>query len=90
MAADGGRHYAVPLTTAFTIPLGCRYPLEDPDLGRCQPDQFPVLWYGDGFYSPGICPSGYTIGCTAGKSSTPVLNGVVVEAEETAAICVPR
>lgn len=90
-ATDDNGNYksAVPLTTVFTPPVGCRLPLQNLGSTACWPEPYYEVWYAGGFFSPGLCPSDYTVGCTAGKS-TQILNGVVVKASETAAICVPR
>ncbi|KAB5549664.1 hypothetical protein GE09DRAFT_180791 [Coniochaeta sp. 2T2.1] len=76
----------VPLTTVFTIPegLGCTLPIRMAVLS-CAPPHFHDVWR-LGFYSPGVCPSGYTIGCTyENQFGTPwsITRG------ETAGLCVP-
>lgn len=78
--------YAVPLTTVFTHDLGCRPPLEDLASSACWPSLYYRVWDNGGFFSPGICPSSYTVGCTGSG----YLNGVVIQAGETAGICIPR
>jgi len=86
----GNGAVVLPLTTIFTPPAGCP-PYYDWDIAtdsQCQPPDFaPTLQTGGGYYSPGVCPSGYTIGCTAAGTE---LNGWSIFPGETAALCVPR
>src|SRR5947207_13995762 len=91
-----GERWAVPLTTIWTPPAGCpavvsREPgvtvaLADPSI-RCYPPSYNEVWVFSGYYSPGLCMSGYTIACWA---TTTVLNQELIQPGETAAICVPR
>ncbi|KAK6820648.1 hypothetical protein PG995_003700 [Apiospora arundinis] len=92
---------AGPLTTIFTTPDFCapfRWSHTDvPALSSsiCMPPDFNKYHdYKYGFYSPGICPMGYTVGCPfptklAGKTNgTPFFGGPLI-ASETAQICCP-
>ncbi|KKY39635.1 hypothetical protein UCDDA912_g00339 [Diaporthe ampelina] len=65
-----GYHGAGPLTTVFTTPDFCASlywtDTATPPLSSlvCMPPKFHVLYdYSFGFYSPGICPTGYSKGC---------------------------
>ncbi|MBE3041995.1 hypothetical protein IMZ48_05320 [Candidatus Bathyarchaeota archaeon] len=49
----------------------------------CHPPDFMSIWSNNGYYSPGICFSGYTPGCS-------VTWGDDIEPGETATNCVPR
>jgi len=84
----GDYKYAVPLTTIFRPPPGCRFPLEELAAPKCWPPSRENVWDEGGFYSPGLCPSEYTVGCTVTAGEK--LNGVFIRANETAGICVPR
>ncbi|EPS38985.1 hypothetical protein H072_7242 [Dactylellina haptotyla CBS 200.50] len=80
---------AVPLTTIWTPPAGCDRIVTFQSRGAndgCAPPQYEQIWYNNGYYSPGICPSGYTVGCTAQGQT---VNFETINAEETAALCVP-
>ncbi|KAK8016304.1 hypothetical protein PG993_014493 [Apiospora rasikravindrae] len=92
---------AGPLTTVFTTPDFCapaRWSATDtPALSSsiCMPPEFAKYYdYRYGFYSPGICPMGYTEGCAFPKSlattsnGTPFVGGTLM-AGETARICCP-
>ncbi|KAK7914619.1 hypothetical protein PG985_012322 [Apiospora marii] len=92
---------AGPLTTIFTTPDFCapgRWMYTDtPALSSsiCMPPDFNRFYdYKYGFYSPGICPAGYTEGCAFPKTlagntnGTPFYGGTVM-AGETARICCP-
>ncbi|KAH7237286.1 hypothetical protein B0J15DRAFT_570128 [Fusarium solani] len=80
-----------PLTTVWTIPDDC--PSSVPLVGdehttldsSCYPPDYWTIWESFGFYSPGICPHGYTSGCTVTDSAY----GGTVRPTEAAAICVP-
>ncbi|KAJ3466625.1 hypothetical protein MRS44_004189 [Fusarium solani] len=79
-----------PLTTVWTIPDDCpsSVPLvgdEHTTLDSCCPPDYWTIWESFGFYSPGICPHGYTSGCTVTDSAY----GGTVRPTEAAAICVP-
>jgi hypothetical protein len=76
---------AVPLTTVWSLPPGCT---EIGDLyGTCAPPNLVGVHVYDGYYSPGVCYSGYTIGCIATATS---VNLEPVKQSETVAFCVPR
>ncbi|KAK8091520.1 hypothetical protein PG997_001881 [Apiospora hydei] len=94
---------AGPLTTVFTMPDFCHKPWwtfsGTPAVSSsvCMPGNW-VDYYGNrrGFYSPGICPQGYTEGCylpesaaSAGTNGHP-WNGGPILAGETARICCPE
>ncbi|KAB5578687.1 hypothetical protein GE09DRAFT_1090682 [Coniochaeta sp. 2T2.1] len=64
-----------PLTTVFTQPSsGCAFPIPETDVWQFV------------FYSPGICPSGYTIGCSYSNNMGAPWT---ITPGETAALCVP-
>lgn len=86
----------VPLTTIWTPPAGCPsivsfqsisevYGTSRPIDQHCAPPDYENVWWRHGYYSPGVCFSGYTIGCTGSG----ILNSVSIKATETAALCVP-
>jgi len=82
--------WAVPMTTQWEAPTRCpdivpQDEAEDWYL-TCGPDAFEQVWFNDGYYSPGVCPSGYTIDCTGTES---YLNSETIMPEETAGLCVP-
>ncbi|KAK8074899.1 hypothetical protein PG997_009562 [Apiospora hydei] len=92
---------AGPLTTIFTTPDFCApgrwSATATPALSSsiCMPPEFNRYYdYKYGFYSPGICPMGYTEGCAfpktlAGRTNgTPFFGGTLM-AGETARICCP-
>ena len=89
-AWGSGRRFAVPLTTIWTPPEGCDKIVTFQANGArdgCAPRYYEEVWYNQGYYSPGICPSGYTVGCMATGLT---MNFEPIKAGETAAICVPR
>ncbi|KAJ4392106.1 hypothetical protein N0V93_005728 [Gnomoniopsis smithogilvyi] len=92
---------AGPLTTVFTTPDFCKElywqntatgPLSS---SVCMPPRFHQLWdYSWGFYSPGICPSGYTKGCSFPTSLASTSLGMIyfggpVDNGETVQVCCP-
>ncbi|GJC92592.1 hypothetical protein ColKHC_01418 [Colletotrichum higginsianum] len=92
---------AAPLTTVFTTPDFCKdlywTNTITPPLSSvvCMPTSWHQLYdYSWGYYSPGICPSGYTEGCAfptslaTSKGGGIRLGGPVVEGE-TARLCCP-
>jgi hypothetical protein len=84
-----GNFPAAALTTIFTPPTGCPTAVTSlPSQLSCMPSHYDDYFYGSlGYYSPAICPTGYTIGC----SREPTGNaGPSVAATETAMICCPR
>ncbi|KAK7985052.1 hypothetical protein PG996_005708 [Apiospora saccharicola] len=92
---------AGPLTAVFTTPDFCapgRWRYTDvPALSSsiCMPPNFNRYHaYKYGFYSPGICPMGYTEGCAFPKTLARTINGTpffggTLMAGETARICCP-
>jgi hypothetical protein len=94
---DFSNGLVVPLTTIFTRPSDCPWPLELPvmppdtetrtvNFTTCDPPRFSTVWK-YGFYSPGVCPSGYTIGCSYTNYMGPAWS---ITPGETAVWCVPR
>ncbi|CRK26841.1 hypothetical protein BN1723_013894 [Verticillium longisporum] len=84
--------WAVALYTRWTAPSGCPTivkPSVDPThFEECGlPNHVPVFLNG-GYYSPGICPESYSIGCMAGPIDAQV-NGEPVDENETVGFCVP-
>ncbi|KAL6401765.1 hypothetical protein AUP68_14219 [Ilyonectria robusta] len=84
-----GEFDIVPLTTVWSPPDGCPSIVTFGGFATitlsCYPPDYESLWYNYGFYSPGICPSGYTSGCTP----TDTDYGGPIRPTETAAVCVP-
>lgn len=92
----------VPLTTVFTRPASCspapeiipQASTDGPD-SPCYPPQWHSVDWKEGFYSPGLCPEGFSIGCSAWGSEwkTQAEEGWydvhAVRTDETAYICVP-
>lgn len=71
------------LTTVWTPPCDSVFHLADAKTTSCLPPDASLEWITDGgYYSPGICFSGYTSGCSAEHTGT--------KRNQTAAICVPR
>ncbi|KAK3305180.1 uncharacterized protein B0T15DRAFT_190683 [Chaetomium strumarium] len=89
--SNGAGRWAIALTTVFTPPAGCVWPII-PDINRpatCNPPYFQHAgpqWLG--YYSPGICPSGYTVGCIP-DSSVETFNDERIKPGETVGVCVP-
>lgn len=91
-AAHNGIAPAAAMPTPFDFPCGVNFlsnefhknkNLRD----RCGPPNFEAYWWsGVGYYSPAVCPRGYTAGCFRWNSE----QGPPVEATETAIQCVPR
>lgn len=101
---------AGPLTTVFQTPDFCassiwEYPLTPPLYSSiCMPPNFNNYWnWQIGYYSPGICPSGYTAACdfptslatfssftddNSAPNSWPYYGGQV-KSDETARLCCP-
>jgi hypothetical protein len=84
--------WAVPLTSVWTPPPGCPSIVPSTAVysssSTCAPPLFSNAggaWYG--YYSPGICPRGYTIGC---RPTGSIQNSEPIKSTESAAICVPR
>lgn len=84
--------WAVALYTRWTAPSGCpAIVTPSPNLRYFEecglPNHMPVFVNG-GYYSPGICPESYSIGCTAGPNDAQV-NDEPVDENETVGFCVP-
>jgi len=88
-----------PLTTVFTAPAACEYPFPSSFSGpaSCVPENWVSAAQAPlGYYSPGICPAGYTVGCDAWTSlriSYFEMSGVstyLPSDGETAKLCIPR
>ncbi|KAJ2898662.1 transmembrane alpha-helix domain-containing [Zalerion maritima] len=88
------------LATVFTpcgIPIQLSHTKED---ASCLPPDYSDVLYAHDFYSPGICPDGYTIGCypwttymefsDAYYTMMTYYDGWIRDPEETAAFCVPN
>jgi hypothetical protein len=84
-----GNRLAVPLTTAWTFPTDCTTDnyLLAVGTGTCSPPYFSEVYSYHGYYSPGVCYLGYTIGCIATGTN---VNFEPVKPSETVAICVPK
>jgi hypothetical protein len=86
MALHEGTSPAGSLTTIFTPPCDIAT-VEDWSGTSCYPRGWSDYWFGNtGYYSPAICPSGYTIACSRYATA----QGPDVEPTETAALCAPR
>jgi hypothetical protein len=81
---------AAALTTVFTPPAGCPTAVTDLPLQlSCMPSGYNEYIYKSvGYFSPAICPTGYTIGCSREASGGNI--GPAVGPTETAMICCPR
>ncbi|KAF2458213.1 hypothetical protein BDY21DRAFT_215435 [Lineolata rhizophorae] len=93
MAAEhSGTAPAGALTDIFTMPSYCNGITTPFWTFACMPPNYSsVYWFGPeaGYYSPGICPSGYTSACTRPPDSSGIEYGPPVIAGETAHICCP-
>ncbi|KAF5026414.1 hypothetical protein F66182_1479 [Fusarium sp. NRRL 66182] len=87
-SGEGGEFDIAPLTTIWTVGEGCASVVTFANLASidasCYPPDYERVWYDGGYYSPGICPSGYTSGCRPSSG-----DGEPVKTTETAVICVP-
>jgi len=86
--SSGGRLLpAAALTTVWTPPCGWVEEWWHPP-ASCWPPGWREYWYSKdlGYYSPAICPSAYTPGC----SRFAYLQGPEPLPGETAFLCVPR
>jgi|SRR3569833_574156 len=89
--AHGGTQPAAAMTTPFYFPCGKKFYdfSGKKDLyfnPACAPPNFIDYWWSSvGYYSPALCPSGYTIGCERWHFE----QGPTVEPTETAMMCVP-
>ena len=81
---------AAAMPTPFNFPCGKefqKYQRDKEERERCAPPGFDEYWSSSvGYYSPALCPRGYTVGCYRWHSD----QGPAVEASETAVQCVPR
>lgn len=73
---------AYPLTDIYTPVCSSIFGFDDFDSEECVPPDFDVIWESEGYYSPGICWSGYTAGCS--------LTYRDLKPGQTAFNCVPR
>src|SRR3569833_975207 len=81
-----GDRLAVPQAAVYKLPTGCN-DIDGNFEGSCVPPYFVNVWKLDGYYSPGVCFSGYTIGC---YPDAPTVNHEPVKPSETVASCVQR
>lgn len=72
---------AYPLTDIYTPECGSAISFEDFDT-NCAPPHAEDIWMEDGYYSPALCFSGYTAGCS--------LSYRAIKPGQTAYNCVPR
>jgi hypothetical protein len=84
--AHNGLRPATAITTIFTFPCDRPDFWEVPLPEGCTPPAWNDYWGGAAYYSPAICPSGYTI-CGERWDTR---QGPNVEATETAMMCAPR
>ena len=85
-----GPRLIVPLTSIWSQESGCPFPVADTfSTLSCVPPYHMEVWYNNGFYSPGICFNGYTVGFTTTSQVGATLNSESIRAGETAALCVP-
>lgn len=90
--AHEGTSPAGAMVTPFPFPCGRsflneQYQQDEAMRQRCAPPGFEDYWWSSaGYYSPAICPQGYTAGCFRWNSE----QGPAVEPTETAVQCVPR
>lgn len=83
---------AAAMPTPFDFPCGVNFLNDEFHKNknlreRCGPPGFEDYWWsGVGYYSPALCPRGYTAGCFRWNSN----QGPPVEVTETAVQCVPR
>ncbi|KAM0335615.1 hypothetical protein ACHAQA_000663 [Verticillium albo-atrum] len=83
--------WAAPMTTAWTAPSGCPQVISSALTKGCEVPHWANVVYNDGYYSPGLCMSGYTVasGCVRTGMPSMTVNGELVTESETAAFCVP-
>ena len=92
--AHDGTAPAAAMTTAFSFPCGeptdffdGAYQQNPEQRQKCAPPNFEQYWWKSaGYYSPAVCPKGYTAGCMRWNLG----QGPPVEPTETAVQCVPR
>ncbi len=87
--AHGGITPAAAMPTPFAFPCGVKFLnfQQDPDMrDKCAPPNFENYWKSSvGYYSPALCPEGYTAGCFRWNTA----QGPPLETTETAVQCVP-
>src|SRR5579871_2113197 len=85
-----GTSPAAPLTTVYTPAVSCQTITTWYYKDECMPTNWRIFWDGPqaGYYSPAICPSGYTPACLRPDPST-ANYGPPLEMGETARICCP-
>ena len=71
------------LTTVWTPECSSIFHFYETSTKSCLPPEYDAVWDNNGYYSPGICFSGYTSGCSPTWYND-------IEPGETAAHCVPR
>ncbi|KAL1893386.1 hypothetical protein Cpir12675_004169 [Ceratocystis pirilliformis] len=76
------------MTTVFTPPCGAVIMAAQMETPECVAPGMSSVWRNGGFYSPGVCPSGYTTNCVRSEKRDGEL--IPVRPEETAAMCVPH
>ncbi|KAL2888834.1 drug transporter [Ceratocystis lukuohia] len=77
-----------PLTTVFTPPCGAVIMAAQMETPECVAPGMSSVWRNGGFYSPGVCPSGYTTNCVRSEKRDGEL--IPIRPGETAAMCVPQ
>ena len=78
---------AIPLTTAWSFPTDCTETIRW--IQTSPPPSFAAVYTSFGYYSPGVCFEGYTVGCVPASTVTTV-NCAPIRPSETVAFCVPR
>jgi len=76
-----------PLTTIWVAPTDCPAIIRTDGPEKCRPPEYDLWYSGHGYYSPGVCPYGYSVGCS---ETTGYVNGNAIDESETAGFCVPR
>ncbi|KAJ4154839.1 hypothetical protein LMH87_000114 [Akanthomyces muscarius] len=92
VGAHNGIAPAAAMPTPFDFPCGINFLSNEFHKNKhlrdvCGPPNFENYWWSTiGYYSPAVCPRGYTAGCFRWNSD----QGPPVEPTETAVQCVPR
>lgn len=92
VAVHNGIGPAAAMATPFDFPCGINFLSHEFHKNKhvrdvCGPPSFDDYWWSTvGYYSPAVCPRGYTAGCFRWNSD----QGPPVEPTETAVQCVPR
>ena len=76
-----------PLTTIWVAPTDCPAIIRTDGPEKCRPPEYDLWYSGYGYYSPGVCPYGYSVGCS---ETSGYVNSNAIEESETAGFCVPR